>query len=286
MLNLDTLGIVADKEPKSAVPPFPRLSAEQSVRLTRVAKFRAWSGRVERLVRLEHEIESALEKVYDKRVAEMEPFDEAKARADAEELRVHVSVTSAGGRVQRVGPITSILAEMDTREIRTVSMGNSASRTSTLPQISVNISGDPNADTQAVTLTVRGDDRQWVGGVVDLLSGELAKTDPKWSIMRTYPVAILGGLLLSYGAAGIWAYLSQDAARVIAGGWFIFFLLPFIGLMGGLLLVRSVLVRAFPPLEILEAGESSRARRSIAGVTTAVSMLLGVAGVVLGVIAL
>lgn len=164
-------------------------------------------------------------------------------------------------------------------------MGNATARTSDLPLISVNISGDPNADTPAVTLTVRGDDRQWVGGIVDLLSGELAKTNPRWSSMRTYPVAILVGLLLTYGTAGVFAYRSESEMGA-SNAWFAVLVLPLIGLFFGLLVVRSIFVHVFPPLEILEAGESSRARRTVAGVTTFVSILLGVAGVVLGAMAL
>src|SRR5665647_792088 len=83
--------------------PFPRLAVEQKLRLSREARFHAWSGTADRLFRLQDEMERILETVYRERTTRSDPAEDraSVAQAATEALRLRVSVLANGGRIRQ-----------------------------------------------------------------------------------------------------------------------------------------------------------------------------------------
>lgn len=271
------------------LPTYPDPQGHDStVRITREATFKAWSGRPERLFALEREVARVLGEFYAEHTAQLSgPKTVEKANQALANLRLYATVSAAEGRLRRTGSLGAIFAEMDSSEVETIWLNNRTEDLARYPKIELRISDLSVSDTfPAVSLKVTGNDRQWVGGVYDLVSGELGKAVPGWSRMRSGWLAILLGFLISAGsAAATMSILSRnDSERgdaVLVG--------IFVTVLGTLfisLALHSIFLRLFPSLEILDAGGASKSRQTRALVVTVASMLLGIAGLVVGLLAL
>lgn len=280
---------------QGAALAFPRIQQQaESVTLTRQATFRAWVGRPERLLRLQELAEDALERVYSEHLAMYTGADRAGyAEWLGENLRLRVEIRGAGGAVRRSGDIASLLAEMDSRDIESILFNNADSSLSERVVIGLHASPPVEVASDPIKVTVKGADRQWVGGVFDTLSSELAKDVPGWAWIRRASVSFWIGTLVAIGIMGAALYWADGSQEFLAeSGWFglsvMFFILAFGlgGVFGGLAVVRSILHYLFPSLEVVVAGSDSQARR-VGGIAfAAVSTLASLAGLVLGLFAL
>jgi hypothetical protein len=122
----------------------------------------------------------------------------------------------------------------------------------------------------AIDLTVSGKDQTWVTGAAGVVNQELRRRRPWWSWARTAPGRILVSAILVAAVAfaqvaglALWLSLLVGLAVVQLGWW----------------VVPTYLLRG------LEVGGPKSARLRV-GLTTAVGLLLAVAGVVLAVLAL
>jgi hypothetical protein len=246
---------VSEEQEQSGLPDFPRLAGGPSskVKLQRDWKARAWAGTGARLVQLQNEVESALARAYAEATRDLPDTEEGReqARRLGGLLRVVVRATGHKGKLSRTGEVSAILAETD-----------------------------PSYTTK---LMVSGTDRSWVGGTADLLTTEVAKGVPRWARVRAGLVSIFLGALLTWGGGGLLMATVADHPKGWIAGVAMF------GVIGGAVVglpIWFLVQRLFPGFEILEPGASNAGKRTIAGLVTIVSFLLGVAGVVLGVMAL
>jgi len=233
-------------------------------------------------VALEREIERALKSAYeDLQVAEGGGGSPGMA---IQSLRLRNSVAGNEGRMTRSGSMAAILAETDFREIENVSMAN-VPVGNDYPRISLQLSlkSDSNS-TRSVRLQVTGRDRQWVGGVFDVLAAEVRKGVPNWAPMRSPLVGALLGFLCALGISGVLVATRQRGAGNDLATAVI--LSALLGPMGGVLVFYPLLEKLFPGLEVIEPGEADRGRRTLGFAFAALSVLLGIAGVVLGIMAL
>jgi len=262
-------------------PEFPTAGTEASVLITREATFRAWVGRSDRLVALEREIERALKSAYeDLQVAE---GGRGYPIAAIQSLQLRNSVAGNEGRMTRSGSMAAILAETDFREIENVSMENFPAGDH-YPRISLQLSLKSDSNSRSVRLKVTGRDRQWVGGVFDVLAAEVRKGVPNWAPMRSPLVGALLGFLCALGISGVlMATRQRGAGNDLATAVILSALL---GPMGGFLVFNPLLEKLFPGLEVIEPGEADRGRRTLGFAFAALSVLLAIAGVVLGIMAL
>jgi hypothetical protein len=272
--------------PVTDVPEYPRLQQTQDVLLTRSWKARCWVGTVDQLVRIQREVEDALASAYATEAAALAAgnggpaWSGEKLKELGSSLRLRVKVTGAGGKVTRTGELSAIFAEMDVSEVETVVLANQpeVTRTSVVLELRQNPdSGMP------VRLKVQGDDRTWVGGTLEVLTSSLAKSKPWWSFMRSVPALFGVFLMLSAGVAGIVVALSEKAQDHAPST---FFFTIFGGLFLAIFLGFPLGSVVMPGFEIVEPGGAPTPRR-VLGVTVAiVSFLVGVAGLVLTIVAL
>jgi len=272
--------------------PFPRLAVEQKLRLSREARFHAWSGTADRLFRLQDEMERILETVYRERTTRSDPAEDraSVAQAATEALRLRVSVLANGGRIRRIGSLRAVLAEMEPGEIKSVLLTNTPPEGQDYPLVRITMRSDGvlgKGITPPVALTVAGSDRQWVGGVFDTLSGELSRAEPRWGIMRSFSVHFALGAVIALGVAGLIAALNSPIDAPFFGWAVITFMAGFFGggMLGGVVL-NPMMLRAFPAFEVLEAGRSSKAARTVTAAVTVLSVACAIAGIALGVLAL
>lgn len=155
------------------------------------------------------------------------------------------------------------------------------------PRIKLRISNlSANDGIPAVWLEVTGNDRHWVGGVYDLLRGEVAKNLPPWNVMRSGWAVLFFSLLLAAAASGgVLQVLSKAGNPDLSGMIVLGSLTLLLGTLFFSIFVMSLLHRLFPSFEVLEAATSSHARQTRAILVTTIALALSVAGVVLGVMA-
>jgi hypothetical protein len=248
------------------------------------------------LIRLAGEIESSLEQIYNEQIANLpkDPVGFAQASRIAAELRLRTEVTGSAGRLTRDGDIASILAEMDVREIESLTIRNARFRGGEAASVVVEMGSDRHlpwflpAGPSGVRVTVTGEDRQWVGGMVDYISSELAKDVPPWSWIRSRVAGAIIGLLIAVGIGGLVFSQSSEKEQNDFWGTVLPFSLAvgFLGLVVGVILISALLFRAFPAFEIVDSGASPKGRRILAAFVGIVSFGLSVAGVVLAIVAL
>jgi hypothetical protein len=269
--------------PEDNYPEFPFGGSGHAVRLTREASFRAWVGPPERLAALEVEIEKALKAEYDQHLAKLVASDQHPGAANAliKNLRLRSNVTANNGRLTRTGSMTAILAEMDLRDIEKITMGNESD--GGFPEISLTMRRDSDNNFRSVRVKVTGSDRQWVGGAYDVLAAELQKAVPRWAVMRSPLFAVLVGVAIALGIAGVLIATGRANSEDLVTAAI---LSLFLGAMSGGLLLTPLFGVLFPGLEVVKSGSTARGRRTFGYVGAAVSLLLSVAGVVLGLIAL
>ncbi len=234
----------------------------------------------------------ALEDVYDGYVANLPVTNEGRARAQfaARNLEMRVAVEGSGGRLPRTGDLSAIFAEMDLREVERVVIFNSSADHGGMPSIRVELGIDREylfVEEPSLLVRVTGDDRQWVGGVFDVLATHIAADVPYWSAIRSRWVAVVLGAVLAAGLFGAAFATSSQAdqqnKQLVTGG---IALTVITGVMSGIIILRPMLRRLFPAFEIVEAGSPARGRKVLGVLVGLLSLGLGVAGVVLGVLAL
>jgi hypothetical protein len=236
---------------------FPERVAPEKITMTRKRKFGAWVGRPDRLTRISKHVEDALRRAFDDAIPEIEA-QSGYTRAStikrfAPETRVQ------GGALERRGDLASILSDMDAREIKWIQLGNGPSRRTEegIPSISVTFGREPQYKMLGggASVEVTGSDKQWVAATYDTLINELVKGVPWWSRLIA-PEAIWGYIILCYvavfGAAIKWVH-PFDPTTALALGIAI----------GGLAWGLQAAVRWFlPDFELVESGESSKARKA------------------------
>jgi len=268
---------------KAAVqPPFPRLSgASTSVDIQRDWSARAWAGTPDRLVKIQNETEAALARIYDQEAGKLLGQSGYDAVDLADDLRLRVTATGNAGRLTRTGELGAIFAETDLSDIDIVHLSN---RKAAGSHIDLTFRRKPKEGSTAVKLQVGGSDRPWIGGTVELLSSEIAKGVPAWAWLRHGGVATFIGILMALGAGGLLLATVSDDPRdsiflVLSTGLVV-------GGFVGAVVIWPTMKHFFPGLDIHEPGGSPVGRRTLAGAVTLLGLTLGVAGVVLGVLAL
>lgn len=283
-MRVMTTGNPEDDHRDTWLPAFPELgSSESRVRLQKDWSARAWTGKPDRLVQIQNEIQKALKVVYDEAVRDWPATPENAERAEAlgNALRLSVRASGSDSRLTRSGELSAIFAETDLGDIETLSMRNSDGARA---HVSLDFRRMGKNGSVTVTLKVSGSDRAWVGGTAELLQTEIAKGVPGWSWLRHGFVSALLGILLGWGVAGLFLATVVSDPRGAAFGF------GLVGLMGGGLIggmvIWALLQRLFPGFEIVEPGGSSTGRRVLGGIVTITGLALGIAGVVLGILAL
>lgn len=265
-------------------PEFPTVSSEHEVRLTRESAYRAWVGDVARLSFIETHIENSLRSAYEDYIANSEQVDDESWTGESavEFLRLRTSVTANHGRMTRTGAIAAVLADMDPREVEKIAMGNETPDKS-FPSISLRMQKEIDNNYRSVRISVMGSDRQWVAGVHDVLATEIRRGVPPWAFMRSPLVGVGLAVAITLGVCGILAFVgwlqAKDLALVLVGSLFV----------GGLFIgfpLAGLLARMFPGLEVVEAGGTPRGRQMLAWIGTGISLVIGIAGLILGIIAL
>jgi hypothetical protein len=293
-----------------SMPAYRRSQDQQQdqrlVQLTREGSFRGWAGRPDKLIRLARDIEKSLEQLYGEYVAKLptDSIGEEKASRAAEGLQLKVKVTGAGGRLRRSGSMAAILAEMDLREIETIEMfngidwGGNFSRfgrtiSSRFPVIYIKFGPETDysdfllAGPGGIKVIVTGEDRQWVGGIFDVLMSQIATDVPYWTFLRSTSAALIVGGFVSLGPAGLIFAISSKAQQHDLGfvancfGFSLFF-----GLCFGYIALRPLFRKLFPALEIVEVGTAPRGRKVLVALVGIVSFALTAAGVILATLAL
>ncbi len=283
-MRVMTTGTPHDADEPTTLPAFPQLGmGESRVRLKKEWSARAWTGKPDRLVQIQDEIQKALRTVYDETVRSLPltPDGHERAVALGEALRLSVRAAGNENRLTRSGELAAIFAETDLGDIDTLSMSN---RDGAKGHVSLVFRRQSKEGSTTVNLQVSGSDRSWVGGTAELLQTEIAKGVPGWAWLRHGFVSVLLGAMLGWGLAGLLlATVANDPrdslfAAAVMG-------LLFGGTFGGII-IWSLMQRLFPGFEILEPGSSSTGRRVLGGVVTILGLALGIAGVALGVLAL
>lgn len=290
---------IGDDPDSTSSWPYSNANATQVVRIAREESFLAWVGRREKLIRIAAEVDKALANAYKEMLADQQLSPETNqvhrrmAEDIAQELQPGVTVLAGRGRMKRSGDLESILNDMDAREIECITMGNGSRHSSAgkYPEIFIQMGHDgPNLifiDRNIVQLKVTGPDRQWVGGVFDLLASEIRKDVPWWAVIRSTFASVLFAVLLVGGGVPLLMAVAPEqpgqdpATRLIlniASAVMLIFM--------STLLIRPALRRIFPAVEVLEAGASARGRQVLAVAVGVLTFAMGAAGVVLGFIAL
>ncbi|PRB44303.1 hypothetical protein CQ020_03590 [Arthrobacter sp. MYb23] len=270
--------------------------------MEREETFLAWVGRREKLIRIATEVDKALVAAYKDLLTErdLHPETVVEDREEADKLarllQPSVTVIAGKGRIKRSGNLEAILNDMDAREIECITIGNGDRHRSpgTLPGIFIQFGEEGPRfllfDRDVVQLKVSGPDRQWIGGVFDNLATELRKDVPWWAPLRSTFAAILIGLFVFGSATQLLYTMTPEPPQSedINAGTLIILRLMTVLIMAfvGYMIARPALRRIFPAVEVLEAGASPRGRQVLAVTVGILSFALGVAGVVLGVLAL
>lgn len=270
--------------PAAPLPKFPRLGRQTSrVRIQHDWSAKAWGGTPERLVQIQNEVEQALERAFDDATNRLQPTEESRDQAEelAQTLRLLVRVIGNDGRMTRTGELSAIFAEADLSDIDELHMANSKGAPAC---VELSYVRQPKQGSTAVNLKVSGSDRSWVGGTHQLLSSELAKGVPRWAMLRHGGASALLGLFLALGIAGILIAAFADNpnhsivfALVVAGS---------LGSLMGGVTIRMVMLRLFPGFDIFAPGTSPAGRRTLGAAFALLSFAVGVAGLVVGLMAL
>lgn len=279
----------------SALPEYPRLQPQSTVRLTREWSATAWAGTADKLLVIQREIEDALARAYGEAISGLsmeDPESEVLATSIGKDLRLTVRATGGRGRVTRTGELASILAEMDLAEIEALEFVSKASNDE-LPNVSLLFRRTQQAGEKALELSVSGWNRQWVGGLFDVLTPELRKGVRWWRFLRnrgawiilSIPVFVIffNWLFLSISPVvdsetGLeYAPVDQSGGGILVGA--------FVGfVIGGLLGLAAE--HLFPAFEVVELGSSTRAMRALRMIGVILGSIATLAGVVLGFMAL
>lgn len=172
---------------------------------------------------------------------------------------------------------------MDLSEVETVRLSNEPVQGQ--PLVDVRFFRRPRYDEWPAMVEVAGSDHQWVGGVIEVLRGEVSKGVPWWAFLRRGLFGTALGAVLGLGAAGValrYALDSPDRGSVFALAFSGLFFGGFIGVA----LLVGVFRMLFPGFEVVEQGSNSRGRRVLGGLITLLGISLSTAGVVLGALAL
>jgi hypothetical protein len=281
--------------------PYANDQPTQIVRISREETFLAWVGRREKLLRIATEVEQALASAYKQLLLDrnLDPGtsdgDREKADGLAQQLQPSVTVLAGKGRMRRSGNLEAILNDMDAREIECITMGNGHRYPSPgkHPEIFLQMGhGDqlPLFDRNIVRLKVSGPDRQWVGGVFDLLAGEIRKDVPWWAFMRSTLASVLFATLLVGGLFPLFLMMGPQPVNedpVTLFGHIGLNVTTGIVMAGtGSVFLRSGLRRIFPAVEVLDAGATAQGRQVLAIAVSVLTFAMGAAGVVLGFMAL
>lgn len=258
----------------SDLPDYPRLEPRATTILSREWSATAWAGAGQRLVSVQGLIEGALEAAYAaavKEIPESERYPESEARSIGSSLRLRVTVTGAHGRLTRSGELSAILAETDASEIEAVRMETRSS--GGLPSVELRTNRKASESEPGVTMKVSGSDRQWVGGLNDLVMTELKKDVPWWAPLRRTWASTAVALAAVLGIFAVVArYSSIDFVLLLAAT-------PVVAFAAWIPL--AALFRwSFPAFEVVEPGGMPRGRRVLGASVTVASFLLAVAGLV------
>ncbi|MDO8308060.1 MAG: hypothetical protein Q7V58_06860 [Actinomycetota bacterium] len=288
----------------TAAPLYRRALQANTGDITRQRVFPAWVGRPDHLLRIEKLVEDALERAYNAelaRVARPERATAMHAERFLSYMLMNNEVTGQGGRVRRRGPIASILAEMDTREIESVRLGNadewdrggtalSVDGLFEVQSVLVRFGRGESVvlDPRGTVVRVSGTDPLWVGGTFDALVTEVSRGVPRWAFVFhswfALLVSIMFGTLL---AAAVYAYSLQMPDVAMDGGvptaaWAVT-----IGLLAavvGMVFGRFTALNQVGRFEIVEAGSSSRIARLVGAGATIAGLVLAIAGIALAFI--
>lgn len=278
----------------NADPQYPDVlirPSSSNLHMTREKSFTAWVGRREQLLRIEKLIADALKDVYDRELARLKlPQGSMERRLAIKDLQrrlvLDVRVVAANGQLTRTGSMASILDEMSPSEIESVAMGNlSVYSDGGSERIALALGGRAHYD-DPVHVSVAGGSSHWVAGIFDVLVGEVRKSVPWWAWLRRSFASIALGAFLAAGTVGVLltttSITPQNRGTVFSNAFIVFLSL----LLGFTIVIRQLLNKAFPALEILDAGGTPRGRRVLGALVAVLSFGMGVAGVVLGIISL
>ena len=249
-------------------PAFPRAGNEASVKVTRELKLRAWVGRKDNLDRIVKEAEDALASKYDAVIAsldlELDSWDRKSRVEDAlRGLQLEVRIEGSGGRMVRTGSLDAVLAETDFSEVEAITMKNSGwSLYTSYPKFDLRIARETDPWRRPVLLEVSGPDKQWVGGLYDVLASQLRSKVPWWSVFRASWVPSSIGALVGL-AVFWWLFASSSDEAQHDGGLVATYVVMCVavGSVLGTMLIGDVLRRIFPSFELLEPGAEPRGRQ-------------------------
>lgn len=269
---------------------FSGVEAVEQVRLVRTVKGRGWSGAPEKLYRIQDQVEGMLEKAFEEYVRTHGGEDSRLDAKATEAFRPRVTVWSNKRGTRRSGSLRQILKSIDADEIEQLVIGNAPEDSGPFPIIRVAFDRTATMGSQTsapVVITVAGDDRQWVGGVLDTLDAALRKDRPWWSVLRLPWPSLLLGLATTSGVTG--AMLASNGSADLSV-WEVVITLAMVGGLLGLL-VGTILfyvptIALLPGFEVVEIGKQSRAKSAGAILGGILSVGIAVSSLVVGIVAL
>jgi hypothetical protein len=91
--------------------------------------FSMWVGRPEAMIKLAREARECSKRAYDELIVALPQDRDGRYRSEeyGRALTLRTEVTGARGRMRRTGTIEAILAEIDPREIETLTLSNPSS---------------------------------------------------------------------------------------------------------------------------------------------------------------
>ena len=280
---------MTDEQAEADEHTFPRIKPqENALTVTRSWKLQAWAGTPTKLITIQNLVEDCLERAWQQEVAAI-PADAEPHRRDStiseldDDLSLNVVVHGNHGRIKRTGELSAILSEMDLPDVESVSFSNNPRWSGSNTKIELTF--DVHASTAYrphVTLSVTGGDTQWLFGTVERITDEVKKGLPWYQFFRRWWLSVILGTLLVGGVAAYVLARVGDTKDVIFGT--IFCLM--IGAVFGSALFGAAFAALIPGFEVYEQGEKPRGRSVIGGAVGVVSFLVGVAGLVLTVVAL
>ena len=262
---------------ETGVPAFPATFSDSPLRLTRPRRWNAWVGSGDRLVKLAEVAEGCLKSHFDQHAVSRHP---PLSGFELEAYRLKVDVRGLKGQIQRSGPMRTVLGEVLPREIESVSIGNDAvlAEDRHLPTLEIRLGKIRSFDQDAIALTVSDDDSDWVASTYDKLVTEIQRNVPWWGLIRSIPGKIALFALMVAIIWGITLPLAEKGGRI--ANWFT--IVGYSSFAVGAALVTVMQRYVFRPLEVLEPGRSTSAKRVLAGGIT----LLGIAGAIASIVAL
>lgn len=276
-------------EPDSVVE-FPRMAEGSDVRSTRTEKFRGWSSSPDKAFRLQAQVEDILAKAYENYLDAHPDLTQSQKNRVAQSMRLRVSVWSNKKATLRTGSLRDILEQIDADEIQQMRLGNVPADGLVLPTVKVLFDRDGGGGSNSpapVNLVVSGNDRQWVGGVVDTLATTLKKNRPAWSILRLmWPSFVLGFLATAGAFSALFMFTSMGEKDLAERIWFVVLVGLMSTFMGGTIVFRIPAMILLPGFEIVELGKKSRAVSVGSIIGGVVSAAVAISGLVLSLISL